>query len=85
MMQKTILDLYTVIIYKKLRITSIPLCDLKSLKIKQEQNDWSVETNIKNDKYTSLNVSLLVKTSHHHYYIKRCEKHFNVIRLLNMK
>ena len=34
---------------------------------------------------TNLKVSLLVKTCHLHYYIKRCEKHFNVIRLLNIK
>ena len=34
---------------------------------------------------TKLKVSLLVKTCHLHYYIKRCEKHFNVIRLLNIK
>ena len=45
----------------------------------------SVKTNIDIDKYTNLKVSLLVKTCHLHYYIKRCEKHFNAIRLLNIK
>ena len=45
----------------------------------------SVETNIKTEKYTNLKLSLLVKTCHLPYYIKRCEKHFNVIRLLNSK
>ena len=34
---------------------------------------------------TNLKEPLLVKTCHLHYYIKRCEKHFNVIRLLNIK
>ena len=34
---------------------------------------------------TNLKESLLVKTYQLHYYIKRCEKHFNVIRLLNIK
>ena len=34
---------------------------------------------------TNLKVSLLVKTCHLHYYIKKCEKHLNVIRLLNIK
>ena len=34
---------------------------------------------------TNLKVSLLVKTCHLHYYIKRCEKHFNVIPPLNIK
>ena len=36
---KTILDLYTANITKNLRITYIPLCYVKSLKIKQKQND----------------------------------------------
>ena len=36
---KTILDLYTDGITKNLRITSIPFCYLKSLKIKQKLND----------------------------------------------
>ena len=45
----------------------------------------SVEANINIDIYTHLKVSLFVKSCHLHYYMKRCEKHFNVIRLLNMK
>ena len=36
---KTILDLYTANITKNLRFTYIPLCYVKSLKIKQKQND----------------------------------------------
>ena len=34
---------------------------------------------------TNLKVSLLVKTCHLHHNIRRCEKHFNVIRLLHIK
>ena len=69
---KTVLDLYTSNINKNIRITYIPFCYLKSLKIKQKQNEF-------------VKVSLLVKTCYLHYYIKRCEKHFNDIRLLNIK
>ena len=36
---KTVLDLYTSNINKNIRITYIPFCYLKSLKIKQKQND----------------------------------------------
>ena len=36
---KTVLDLYTGYINKNIRITYIPYCYLKSLKIKQKQND----------------------------------------------
>ena len=36
---KAILDLYTANITKNLRITYIPFCHLKSLNIKQKQND----------------------------------------------
>ena len=36
---KTMLDLYTDNIYKSHRVTSFPFCYLKSLKIKQKQND----------------------------------------------
>ena len=36
---KTILNLYSDNINKNLRITYIPFCYLKSLKIKQKQND----------------------------------------------
>ena len=36
---KTVLDLYTGNIDKNIRITYIPICYLKSLKIKQKQND----------------------------------------------
>ena len=36
---KSILDLYTANITKNLRLPYIPLCYLKSLKIKQKQND----------------------------------------------
>ena len=36
---KTVLDLYTGNINKNIRITYIPFCYLKSLKIKQKQND----------------------------------------------
>ena len=73
---KTVLDLYTGNINKNIRITYIPFCYLKSLKIKQKQND------IVCDKFKSVTSC---KTCHLHYYIKRCEKHFNVIRLLNIK
>ena len=73
---KTVLDLYTGNINKNIRITYIPFCYLKSLKIKQNKMILSV---------TNLNESLLVKTCYLHYYIKRCEKHFNVIPLLNIK
>ena len=72
---KTVLDLYTGNIIKNIRITYIPFCYLKSLKIKQNKMILSV---------TNLKVSLLVKTCHLHYTIKRCEKHFNFIRLLNI-
>ena len=82
---KTILDLYSDNINKYLRITYIPFCYLKSLKMKQKQNDIVCENKYYTDKYTNLKVSLLVKTCHLHYHIKRCEKHFNVIRLLNIK
>ena len=34
---------------------------------------------------TNLKASLLVESFHLHYYNKRCEKHFNVIRLLNIR
>ena len=73
---KTVLDLYTSNINKNIRITYIPFCYLKSLKKSKNKMILSV---------TNLKVSLLVKTCHLHYYIKRCEKHFNVIRLLNIK
>ena len=36
---KTVLDLYTGNINKNIRITYIPFCYLKSLKLKQKQND----------------------------------------------
>ena len=36
---KTVLDLYTGNINKNIRITYIPFCYLKSLQIKQKQND----------------------------------------------
>ena len=36
---KTLLDLYTGNINKNIRITYIPFCYLKSLKLMQEQND----------------------------------------------
>ena len=36
---KTVLDLYTGNINKNIRITCIPFCYLKALKIKQKQND----------------------------------------------
>ena len=36
---KTVLDLYTSNINKNIRITYIPFCYMKSLKIKQKQND----------------------------------------------
>ena len=58
---KTVLYLYTDNINKNIRITYIPFCYLKSLKIKQKQNEMSVGTNINIDKYTNLKVSLLVK------------------------
>ena len=74
---KTVLDIYTGYINKNIRITYIPFCYLKSLKIKQKNKMILSVTNLK--------VSLLVKTCHLHYTIKRCEKHFNVIRLLNNK
>ena len=75
---KTVLDLYIGYINKNIRITYVPFCYLKSLKIKQKQNDIvKLMTNLK--------VSLLVKTCHLHYNIKRCEKHFYVIRLPNIK
>ena len=45
---KTVLDLYTSNINKNIRITYIPFCYLKSLKIKQKQND------IVCDKFTSV-------------------------------
>ena len=73
---KTVLDLYTGNINKNIRITYIPFCYLKSLKIKQKKMILSV---------TNLKVSLLVKKCHLYYYIKKCEKHVNVIRLLNIK
>ena len=74
---KTLLGLYTGNINKNIRITYIPFCYLKLLKIKQKNKMILSVTNLK--------VSLLVKPCHLHYYIKRCEKHFNVIRLLNIK
>ena len=73
---KTVLDLYTGNINKNIRITYIPFCYLKSLKIKQKQND------IVCDKFKGITSC---KNIHLHYYIKRCEKHFNVIRLLNIR
>ena len=45
---KTVLDLYTGNTNKNIRITYIPFCYLKSLKIKQKQND------IVSDKFKSV-------------------------------
>ena len=69
---KTVLDLYTGNISKNIRITYIPFSYLRSLKIKQKKKKMILSV-------THLKVSLLVKTCHLHYYIKRCEKHFYVI------
>ena len=41
---KTVIDLYTGNINKNIRITYIPFCYLKSLKIKQKQNDIVCDT-----------------------------------------
>ena len=82
----TILDLYSDNINKDLRITYVPFCYLKSLKIKQKQNDiyclWKQILILTN---THLKVSLLVQICHIYYCIKRCEKHFKVINVLNIK
>ena len=41
---KIVLDLYTDNINKNLRVTYIPFCYLKSLRIKQKQNDIVCES-----------------------------------------
>ena len=80
---KTILDLCNDYINKNLRI---PFCYLKLLKIKQKLNDIVCENKYWNGEIHKFeSVTSCKKTCHLHYYIKRCEKHFNVIRLLNIK
>ena len=73
---KTVLDLYTGNIDKNIRITYISFCYLKSLKIKQKQND------IVCDKFKSVTSCKNMSSS---LLYQRCEKHLNAIRLLNIK
>ena len=75
---KTILDLYTDNINKNLRMTYIPFCYLKSLKIKQTKNKKLLII----DKDTNLEVSPLLKNVIFTPISKGAKKHFNVIRLL---
>ena len=75
---KTILDLYTDNINKNLRMTYIPFCYLKSLKIKQKNPKKLLII----DKDTNLEVSPLLKNVIFTPISKVAKKHFNVIRLL---